>query len=194
MPNTKEKILVHVCCGPCASYVFSELEKEKFEIIAIFYNPEIHGRAEYKKRLEGVSKICSELNIKLIIPEYNIQDFLAPLMPFQDQHSIKFISDRKRYRRKRCQLCISNLMNNLIYSAKKLKVKIVSSTMLCSPYRDHDEIVDYGTELAIKEKLLFYYQDFRKGYWKGRNFARNHDIIIPSYCGCSESLEEGRLE
>ena len=66
--------------------------------------------------------------------------------------------------------------------------------MLCSPYRDHNEIWDRGLDLANQHNLNFIYKDFRKGYWSGRNFARSHDIIIPTYCGCNESLAEGRLE
>jgi hypothetical protein len=191
---SKRKILAHVCCAACASHVFDELEKENFEIIAYFYHPEVHGVAEYKRRLKDVEKLCQERNIKLITPSYNIQDFFTLLLPYQDTNSIKFISDKKRYRRKRCQLCISLLVNSTIIQVKKMHFKYFTTSMLCSPYKDHDEIWDKCLELATQNKLNLFYKDFRKGYWRGRNYARSHDIIIPSYCGCSESLEEGRLE
>lgn len=194
MPSQKRKILVHTCCAPCASYVFSELEKENFEIIGYFYNPEIHGRAEYKKRLADLEQLCAIKKLKLIVPEYNMQEFLEILAPFQDAKSIKYISDKKRYRRKRCQLCTSLLINNLIKNTKKLHLKNMTTTMLCSPYRDHNEIWDRGLELATQNNINFYYKDFRKGYWTGRNYARTNKLLIPSYCGCSESLDEGRLE
>jgi len=194
MTAKKSKILVHICCAACASHVFSELEKKHFEIIAYFYHPEVHGRGEYAIRLQGVKKLCSEKEIELIEAEYDVKDFFQVLFPYQDKNSIKFISDKKRYRRKRCQLCISLLMNNVEDKAKGLKIQNFSTSLLCSPYRDHDEIWDKGLDLAAKYKLDFYYQDFRKGYWSGRNFAKSHDIVIPSYCGCADSLEEGILE
>ena len=194
MSNNKKKILVHTCCAPCASYVFSELEKNNFIPVAYFYNPEIHGRAEYNKRLESLKELCLERGISLIIPEYNVQDFLSMLVPYHDKDSIKYINDKNRYQRKRCQLCISLLLTNLLDQAKKMRLKNFTTTLLCSPYRDHNEIWDKGLELATNENLSFYYQDFRKGYWTGRNYARSHNLVIPTYCGCSESLEEGRLE
>lgn len=194
MSTPKRKILVHVCCAACASYVFSELEKENFQITAFFYNPEIHGKAEYERRLSDVMTLCEEKNIKLIVPEYNIQDFFAPLLPFQDKNSIKFISDKKRYKRKRCQLCLSLLVREMINKTRQLHFKNFTTTMLCSPYKDHDEIWNMALEGSIDKSLNLYYKDFRKGYWTGRNYARSHHIMIPKYCGCNDSLEEGRLE
>lgn len=190
----KKKILVHTCCAPCASYVFTEIEKEGFIPVAYYYNPEVHGRAEYKTRLHNLEQLCEERNIKLYISEYNVQDFLSLLAPFHDTRSIKFIADKKRYQRKRCQLCTDLLMSNLVRETKRLRLKYLTTTMLCSPYRDHNEIWDRGLELATRNKLNFFYKDFRKGYWTGRNYARSHKLSIPAYCGCSESIDEGRLE
>lgn len=194
MSAQKRKILVHICCAACASYVFDELRKQNFEIIAYFYHPEVHGAAEYKRRLKDVEKLCQEQEIKLIVPPYDMQEFFSLLLPYQDKASIKYISDKKRYRRKRCQLCIGLLIKNIINTVKKNHYKYFTTSMLCSPYKDHEEIWDRCLELAMQNNLNLYYQDFRKGYWKGRNYARSHDIMIPTYCGCSESLEEGRLE
>lgn len=194
MPAKKKKILVHTCCAACASHVFSELESEGFEIISYFYHPEVHGKAEYDRRLLDVTNLCNEKKIKLIVAEYDIQEYFGPLLPYQDKNSIKYIADTKRYKRKRCQLCISLLVRDMIDETKKLRFKYVTTTMLCSPYKDHDEIWDKGLELATQKNINFFYKDFRKGYWKGRNYARNHGIMIPRYCGCHESYEEGRLE
>lgn len=194
MSSKKRKILVHVCCAACASYIFSELEKEGFSIIAYFYNPEVHGRAEYLRRLKDVKTLCEERKIKLIVPAYDIQEFFSLLMPYQDKNSIKYISDKKRYRRKRCQLCITLLIRDMVRKTKALRLNNFTTTMLCSPYRDHDEIWNMALEEAVNKKLNFFYKDFRKGYWNGRNFARTHQILIPKYCGCNDSLDEGRLE
>jgi predicted adenine nucleotide alpha hydrolase (AANH) superfamily ATPase len=194
MTTSRKKILVHVCCAACASYVFSELEKEGFTIVAYFYNPEIHGHAEYLRRLLDVKKLCEERDIKLIVPEYDIQDFFTLLMPYQDKNSIKYITDKKRYRRKRCQICITLLIKDMVEKTKSLRLKNFTTTMLCSPYKDHDEIGNLSLESAVARNLNFFYKDFRKGYWTGRNFARTHKILIPKYCGCNESLDEGRLE
>lgn len=192
--SKKKHIFVHICCAACASHVFSELENEGFTITGYFYNPVVHGLAEYKRRLFDVEKFCKDKGIKLIVPDYNIEEYFSLLLPYQDKNSIKYIADKKRYRRRRCQMCISLLINNLIEQAKKIKIRNITTTMLCSPFRDHDEIWNTGVDFSISRGVEFYYKDFRKGYWKGRNFARSHDFSVPKYCGCLESLEEGLLE
>ncbi|MEI6498830.1 MAG: epoxyqueuosine reductase QueH [bacterium] len=190
----KHKILAHACCAACASSVFAELKKENFDVTAYFYNPEIHGEAEYLRRLNDLEKYCTENAIPLIVPEYNIQEFIEPILPYQTASSIKYINDKDRYHRKRCEICTTLLIENTIQYAKKHKFKYFTTTMLCSPYKDHNKIWDIADSLASDKDMNYYYKDFRKGYWNGRNYARNHNMNIPAYCGCNESLEEGRLE
>ncbi len=196
IPETtaEKKILVHICCAACASYIFSELKKENYKVFALFYNPEVHGLSEYKRRLTDVQCLCKERDIKLIVPEYNVSDFFSLLLPFQDKNSIKFISDKDRYKRRRCQTCVWLLLGTLARTANEMKVSSITTTMLCSPFRNHNEIWDRGMDISVEKSLQFYYKDFRKGYWNGRNYARTHSMNIPRYCGCSESLEKGLLE
>jgi predicted adenine nucleotide alpha hydrolase (AANH) superfamily ATPase len=86
------------------------------------------------------------------------------------------------------------LMQKAIEQARKNKIRYFTTTLLCSPYKNHDEIIEISNEKALDYGVNFYYQDFRKGYWMGRNYARNHNADIPAYCGCLESLKERRLE
>jgi predicted adenine nucleotide alpha hydrolase (AANH) superfamily ATPase len=190
----KNKILFHICCAACLSYVFKVLPKDKYVLTAFFYNPQVHGRTEYNKRLSDVKVFCEKHSIKLMVPEYQIQEFFDPIMPYQDKNSIKYIKDKKRWKNKRCQLCHSLILGKSAQQAKKEKLDMFSTTMLTSPYKDHDEIWNIGLEIEGVKKILFYYKDFRKGYWYGRNYARNHGISTPTYCGCSYSAEEAILE
>ncbi len=189
-----KKILVHICCAACMSYVYRVLKNEGFMIIGYFYNPQVHGRAEYQARLKEVQRFCNENKIKLVIPKYDVQEFFSPIMPFLDKNSIKYVSDQRRWKIKRCSLCYSLLMSHTAKEAKKQRVNYFSTSMLATPYKDHDGIWNTGLELEALNKVLFFYRDFRKGYWNGRNFARAHKMLIPTYCGCYYSAEEGRLE
>jgi predicted adenine nucleotide alpha hydrolase (AANH) superfamily ATPase len=86
------------------------------------------------------------------------------------------------------------LIQKTVEQAKKRKLRYFSTTLLCSPYKNHDEIIEISNERALDYDVNFYYQDFRKGYWSGRNYARNHNVYIPRFCGCVESFKERRLE
>lgn len=193
-PEKKPKILVHICCSSCLSYVYQILDRENFDVTGFYYNPQVHGRAEYIRRKNDIENYCNENKIKLITPDYDVQEFFKPIMPYQDKTSIKYISDKKRWKMKRCQLCNSIIMTRAFDEAKARKIDYFTSTMLVSPYKDHDEIWNIGLELDQHKGPQFFYRDFRKGYWNGRNYAKNHKYAIPNYCGCVYSSEEGILE
>jgi predicted adenine nucleotide alpha hydrolase (AANH) superfamily ATPase len=188
------KILVHACCSACFSYVYNILSSEGYEVVGYFYNPSTHGRSEYNKRLMDLERFCKEKKVKLIVPDYNVQDFFAPLMPMQDKSSIKYISDKKRWQSKRCQFCYDLILTRTASEAKRVKIPNFTSTFLATPYKDHEELMNIGLELEREIGVRFFYRDFRKGYWQGRNYARSHKMHIATYCGCSYSVEEGLLE
>ncbi|MCD6155425.1 MAG: epoxyqueuosine reductase QueH, partial [Candidatus Atribacteria bacterium] len=45
-----KRVLLHTCCGPCATYVVDALLEEGFEVTLFFYNPNIHPFDEYVRR------------------------------------------------------------------------------------------------------------------------------------------------
>lgn len=194
MTEKAQKILVHVCCAACLSHVATELKKASFSVVAFFYNPEIDDETEYDRRLVDLRQYCEDNKIPLIVPAYSPKELWNQVKPFKDKESIKYINDSSRYRRRRCQLCQAQFLQKTVEEAKKLKIKFLTTTFLCSPYKEHDLIIEVANEKALDYNLNFYYQDFRKGYWMGRNYARNHGIYISSFCGCNESLAERRLE
>ncbi len=194
MGEENKKILLHICCSACASYVIKLLQADGYEVIGYFYNPSTHGRNEYNRRLLDVQKFCKENKIRLIVPSYDVQEFFAPLMPFQDRDSIKYISDKQRWKKKRCQFCYDLILTRTAQEAKKKNISYFSSTILTTPYKDHEEVMNIGIELEQEIGVKFLYRDFRKGYWQGRNYARSHKMHIATYCGCSFSSEEGLLE
>lgn len=189
-----KKIFVHSCCTACASHVFSELEKAGFRVVAFFSNPEVEDTLEYNQRRDGLIEYCQKNKIEFVEESHSPDEFPSLTSPFKDSTSIKYISDKERYRRKRCTLCNSMVVQKTIEQAKKRRIKYFTTTLLCSPYKNHDEIVEISNEKALDYGMNFYYQDFRKGYWKGRNYARNNSVHLPSYCGCLESQKERRLE
>lgn len=189
-----KKIFVHSCCTACASHVFSELEKAGFKVVAFFYNPEVEETLEYNQRKVGLVEYCQKNKIEFIEEGHIPSEFPNLTSSFKDPTSIKYISDKERYRRKRCTLCNSLVIQKTIEQAKKRRIKYFTTTLLCSPYKNHDEIIEISNEEALDYGVNFYYQDFRKGYWKGRNYARNNNVHLPSYCGCVESQKERRLE
>lgn len=186
MVDKKEKLLIQVCCAACASYVALDSQKNGYNVTMFYYNPNFN-HLEYHFRLKGIEKLSEKKDIKLIVPKYNQEEYFSLVEPFQNEDSIKFIGDKERLKRKSREIAINLVLRTLADYAKKNKIKNITTAMLCSPYRDHNTVWDIGSKVAAEDNLAFYYEDFRKGYWMGRNIARNYKITIPAYC--SDYLE-----
>ena len=63
------KILLHCCCGPCATYTVNRLRDEGFEVTTFWYNPNIHPFTEHRSRLEAMRTLAQNLEIPLIVAE-----------------------------------------------------------------------------------------------------------------------------
>lgn len=189
-----KKILLHTCCVSCLSFVHKKLAEKDLVPVVFYYNPSIQGKIEFLNRLKDVEEYCSGYELEIIVPQYNEEEFLKPIRPWQDTKSMKYINDKNRFRRKRCEFCYELKLFHTAKEAKKRRIRRFSTTLLASPYQDH-EFIDYiSSQIAKENGLDFVYDDFRKGYWQGRNYSKSHKFMVPSYCGCSFSVSEKMLE
>ena len=61
----KERVLVHVCCGPDVVMPILQL-KDEYELICFWYDPNIQPKSEYDKRFEAFKKVCDLEKIPFI--------------------------------------------------------------------------------------------------------------------------------
>lgn len=181
MADKGKSIIVHTCCAACASYLFMELQKEDFVPIAYFSNPSLKQK-DQSDFLSGIDTLCEVEKLNITAASLDQEEYHKLVSPFKDQSSLKFINDQERLERKCREVLIELILQKTVERAVKLNVDSFTTSMLCSPYRDHNTIWDIGTKIAQDRGLKFVYKDFRKGYWMGRNYARKYDLIIPTYC------------
>ena len=63
----KPSLLLHCCCGPCASYCIDYLH-DYFTITALFFNPNIMPKSEYDLRLKAFNDLLDNFSdVKKII-------------------------------------------------------------------------------------------------------------------------------
>jgi len=65
-----------------------------------------------------------------------------------------------------------------------------STTLLVSPYQDHDKIKEACEKYSEEFEVGFYYADFRGNFREGQKSAREHNIYMQKYCGCIFSEQE----
>jgi hypothetical protein len=170
------KILLHICCAPCAIYPLDILRKDGHEVTGIFYNPNIHPYTEYKKRLYTVIKYSEHIGMRLIkFDDYPMEEFLRGVV-FREEM--------------RCRYCYHLRMKYTAHIAKKGKFDGFTTTLLYSKFQDHDFMKDLGENLGKEYGVGFYYHDFREGWEEGIRVSRDLDMYRQQYCGCIYSEKE----
>lgn len=171
------KILLHACCAPCSVYCIDSLQEQKIDFDIYWYNPNIHPYMEYKQRRDTLISYTDSLGLKLIINEnYGLKEFTKNV-----------INDLEN----RCQnYCYRVRLEETAKYAKENGYDAFSTTLLISPYQNHEALKQIGEELAKKYEIKFYYEDFRVGFRQGQAKARELGLYMQKYCGCIFSEED----
>ncbi len=179
------KLLVHICCGPCAIYPLKKILNGKIDVWGFFYNPNIHPYTEYKKRLEAVKILAQNMDVRMLYrDEYNLEEFLRNTV------GTDFKSVPKNAR---CRYCYSSRLEATAKTAKENNFDYFSSSLLYSKYQDHEMIKRIGLSMADKYGISFYYEDFRIGWKEGIKDSKVMGLYRQQYCGCIYSEKERYL-
>ncbi len=73
---------------------------------------------------------------------------------------------------------------------KKIGYDSFSTTLLVSPYQNHEVLKEIGEQLGEKYGIDFVYRDFRIGFREGQARARELGLYMQKYCGCIFSEED----
>lgn len=165
------KILVHICCGPCAITPVTALLGAGMEVTGLYYNPNIHPLQEYLSRREGVAQMAGRLDIPVIFKddEYDPQAYFRAVT----------------YREpNRCLPCYSLRLERTLSIARRGGFGAFTSTLLYSRFQKHDQIRTLGRDLAQGSGVEFHYEDFRSGWSEGIALSREWGMYRQQYCGC----------
>jgi len=171
------KILLHVCCGPCALYPVRTLREAGFEVTGLFYNPNIHPLMEYKRRRDALREVAERLDLPVI---YKDEEY-DPARYFRE------VAFREA---NRCFHCYSLRLERTASIARRGKFDAFTTTLLYSKFQKHDVILQLGLDLAGGGDLKFHSQDFREGWKQGIDLSREWGIYRQQYCGCLYSEME----
>ena len=69
MPESQKKLLLHICCAPCACGCLDKIEGR--EITLFFSNSNLSSAEEFEKRLESVRIFAERYHFPLIVDPYD---------------------------------------------------------------------------------------------------------------------------
>ncbi|MDR3253370.1 MAG: epoxyqueuosine reductase QueH [Endomicrobium sp.] len=169
----KRKVLLHICCAPCSASAVKTLCCE-YDISFYWYNPNIYDTQEYENRKDAAIKYSKELNVSF----YEEKDFVY------DYDNWKSKSLEK------CNLCYTLRLAKTTAFARQNQFDSFSTSLLSSPYQQHDLIKQIANNFADKYMLEFAYKDFRIDFYNAKNSLRQKGYYVQKYCGCNKSYKE----
>jgi predicted adenine nucleotide alpha hydrolase (AANH) superfamily ATPase len=150
-----------------------------------WYNPNIHPFTEYKSRRDSLAQFAAEQKLELeMIDVYGLRSFLGGLYSNADNGASAIEAPA------RCVYCYRIRLEKTAAAAAHGGFDAFSTSLLTSPYQNHDEIRRIGEELAARYGVEFFYRDFRSGFRQGQKRARAIGLYMQKYCGCVFSEEE----
>lgn len=173
------RLLLHICCGPCSLYVIDNLREylkdQDYSITGIYANPNIHPYEEFLRRKDSTEIACKSKDIPIL---------------FLDDFDMEKWENYSGERENRCKMCYTTRLNRVCKYAKENGFSHFTTTLLVSPYQDHEMIKSIGEKLAIENDIEFLFRDFSVGFREGQKQAREMGLYRQKYCGCIKSLYE----
>ena len=184
LANAKRRptLLLHACCGPCASSCLVQLFPY-FDITIYFTNPNIFPIEEYQRRLEELKVFIPQFNhdyqtnVKLIVAEDHPSEFLDFALPLKDQKEGK----------ERCHLCYGYRIEKTMKYAFEHHYEYVATTLTLSRLKNSDVINTIGLELQKQYPNVEYLcSDFKKnqGIDLSILMTTHYNMYRQDYCGC----------
>ena len=174
-----ERLLLHVCCGPCATYTVAYLRGLGYDVTGYWFGPNIHPFSEHQRRRDALETLAADIDLPVIWePGYAMPAFLRLVAGTPERPG-------------RCRICYRLRLARTARAAAAGGFDAFSTTLLISPYQDLDAIRAIGEEEGAAPGVRFHFENLRKGFAEHHRLAREHGLYMQRYCGCVYSEWEG---
>ena len=161
--------------------------------IILYNNSNIYPYTEYDRRLNELKVVLSKLksdynlDVKLIIKDYNHELYIEDLLPYKDL----------KEGGSRCVLCYTKRMKEAYDFAEENNFDYFTTVMTISRQKNSQILNNIGKSLELNHsKTKYFYSDFKKnkGIDIGQDMAKKYNLYRQEYCGCEFSFRERQKE
>ncbi len=169
------KLLLHICCGPCATTVIERL-RDDWDITGYFYNPNIYPDDECRCRLKAAYTATEHSGIKLIEGAYDTPACFEAVRGLEDEPE----------NGARCLVCYRLRLAETARLAAAEEYNTFASTLTLGPSKKASVINPIGEEEAKRYGVRFLLGDWKKkdGFKRSCELSCELNIYRQDYCGC----------
>ena len=173
------RVLLHTCCGPCASHAVEELRRLGHTVTLCFSNANLAPAEEYERRLEAARQLSAHVQAPLIIDPPDHAAWLTAMQGVEDAPEGG----------ERCQRCFRYALTRVQAIAAAQGFEAFTTSLTISPHKRSAAIFAIGQALDAKRFLAV---DFKKrdGYRRSTEIAKDCGLYRQNYCGCEFSLAQ----
>jgi len=178
IPSATE-VLVHICCAPDASYGVRAL-RERFDVAGFFYNPNIHPREEFRKRLLSAFDLQEKDPFPLLVGAGGEEAWEEAVRGMEGEPE----------RGPRCEACVRLRLRETARKAVELGMPAFGTVLTVSPKKDAAMVNRVGREEGARSGIRFVEADLKKGdgYLKSVRASKELGLYRQRYCGCRYSF------
>ena len=179
--DTRPRLLLHACCGPCSSAVLERLCRY-FDITVLYYNPNTWPAEEYHRRGEELERFVAAahpLGVTVVEDRYDPQEFYSAVAGLENEPE----------RGGRCTVCYRLRMRRAAQYAAEHGFDSFTTTLSISPHKDAKRINAIGQELEQEYGVRHLPSDFKKqnGYLRSLQLSEESGLNLPDSGGCESS-------
>ena len=171
------KILLHVCCAPCATHSIETLQAE-YEVTLFFADSNISPENEYRRRLAEARRLAAAYGCAFAEDPYDHEAWLASVAGLEDEPE----------KGRRCLKCFEFNLTRAAEFAGSHGFAAFTTSLTISPHKRSADIFEIARRLGN-----FLPIDFKKkdGFKHSLELSREHALYRQDYCGCEFSRRGG---
>ncbi len=175
-------ILLHCCCGPCASACVERLLAAGRPCRLFFSNSNIATQEEFELRLEQLRKVAAHFGLEAPwADDYRHDLWRAHVAALPGYETVP-------ERGPRCALCFGYSLGRAAEAAARLGLPFATS-LTVSPHKPAALIAQVGGRFPNYEHWDFKKQD---GFLRSIRLSRQLGLYRQAYCGCEFSRRDAR--
>ena len=172
------KVLLHICCGPCASACVERLRGEGHDVTLFFSNANIAPKEEYARRLEAAGQLADAVGAPLV------EDAGVTHDDWLEQVARGFEAAPEGG--SRCRRCFAFNLARAARHAAENGFDAFTTSLTVSPHKRSATVFEAGREAGGDR---FMEEDFKKrdGFRRSIELAKLYGLYRQDYCGCEFS-------
>jgi len=182
------KVVLHTCCGPCASACVPRLKEQGHAVMMVFANSNIDTPEEFERRRAAAERLAAAEGLAFVHLPYDHEEWLREVAAGYENEPEKG---------RRCARCFRYSLKKVAEFAANHGQQAFTSSLTVSPHKVSSVIFEAGDACAAeREGLVYLHEDFKNKEGFKLSVVRTAELGLyrQSYCGCEFSRRDAAMK